>query len=181
MAKRMFATLTVAAVLVVPTTGSQAQLNPIVVDGCAKLARVVYTEVASTAHYGPSRAGPWTIEIGQGDLEVCEHVTKTVTRAFTSAMRSAGVAVSWGAGRSRDDDSCRRVFISQCYPDQNRLGDSPGESDAGFVAKTWAVVSRAVMREMYNPHSSDEVRFRDSDLKLRLGLALRSVRTEVEY
>ena len=181
MAKRIFAALFVATVLVLQATSSQAQLKPVAVDGCAKLARVVYSEVASAAHYGPSRSGPWTIDIGQGDLEVCEHAAKTVTRAFTSAMLSAGVTVSWGPDRNRNGDYCWSGFISQCYPDRDRLANASATLDSGFVSRTWAVVSQAVMREMYNPYSSDEVRFRDDDLKLRLGLALRSVRNEAEY
>lgn len=181
MAKRMFAALIVASVHVLPGAESQAQVNPIAIDGCAKLARVIYSEVSTAALYGPSRSGPWTINLGQGDLEVCEHTAKTVTRAFTSAMRNAGLAVSWGPDSNRNGDYCWSGFISQCYPDRDRLGYASTGSGADFVARSWAVVSQAVMREMYNPFSSDEVRFRDEDLKLRLGLALRSVKHGAEY
>ena len=181
MAKRIFAALFVASVLVLPATNSQAQPIPVAVDGCAKLARIVYAEVATAAHYGPSRSGPWLIDIGQGDLEICEHTAKTVTRAFTSAMQSAGVDVSWGVDRGRNGDFCWSGFISQCYPDRDRLAYSSVATDSQFVGSAWAVVSQTVMREMYNPFSSDEVRFRDDDLKLRLGLALRSVRNEARY
>lgn len=181
MAKRIFATPIVAAVLVLTATGSEAQLTPIAIDGCAKLARVIYSEVATAAHYGPTRSGPWTINIGQGDLEICEHTTRTVTRAFTSAMLSAGLTVTWGPDGDRNGDFCWSGFISQCYPDRDHVGYSSTVSGSGFVEKTWSVVSQAVMREMYNPYSSDEVRFRDDDLRLRIGLALRSVRNEAEY
>lgn len=181
MAKRIFAAAVIASLLVLSATQSRAQLKPIAVDGCAKLARVIYSEVATAAHYGPAQSGPWTIDIGQGDLEICEHTTRTVTRAFTSAMQSAGLTVTWGPDDNRNGDFCWSGFISQCYPDRDRLGYSSVTPDSGFVERTWAVVSQAVMREMYNPYSSDEVRFRDDDLRLRLGLALRSVRNEAEY
>ena len=62
-----------------------------------------------------------------------------------------------------------------CYPDRYPLSSLASSTDSMLVQKSWAAVSQAVMREMYNPMSSDEVRFRDNDLKLRLGLSLRSV------
>ncbi len=176
MAKRIFAALVVVSVFALPLTEAQAQLKPIAVDGCAKLARVIYAEVSAAALYGPRKAGPWTINIGQGDLSVCEHTAKTVSRAFTSAMLSAGIDVSWGAGRNRTGDFCLSGFLSQCYPDRDRLSPPMyGVSNAAFLSKSWSVVSQSVMREMYNPFSSDEIRFRDDDLGLRLGLALRSI------
>jgi hypothetical protein len=175
MAKWSFATLAMALLVVLPAQQSNAQLKPIKVDGCAKLARVVYSEVSSSAMFGTDRAGPWTIDLGEGDLVICSHTAKTVSQAFTSAMLRAGVDVSWGRGDTDSGDFCWSGFLSQCYPDRQRLAYSTIGSDADFVQKSWSVVSQAVMREMYNPFSSDEIRFRDSDLKLRMGLSLRSV------
>ena len=43
------------------------------------------------------------------------------------------------------------------------------------VESSWVVVSKATMDDMYNPLSSDIVSFRADDLKLRLGLSLRSI------
>lgn len=176
MAKRTFAALLVALVFGLQWTAALAQLKPIPIDGCAKLARVIYSEVSSAALYGTSRAGPWTISLGEGDLIVCDHAAKTVSRAFTSAMRSAGNDVTWGRHDTSNGDFCWSGFLSQCYPDRSRLSYSSTGFNEDFVAKSWSAVSRAVMREMYNPFSSDEVRFRDSDLKLRIGLSLRSIR-----
>ncbi len=175
MAKRTFAALMALSVLVLPAAAAEAQLKPAAVDGCAKLARVIYSEVSMAALYGPSRGGPWNIDLGQGDLEVCEHAAKTVTRAFTSAMQVAGFSVSWGPDRNQNGDFCWSGFISQCYPGRDRVAYLSDGTDPEFVNRVWATVSQAVMREMYNPFSSDEIRFRDDDLKLRLGLALRSV------
>jgi hypothetical protein len=175
MAKRIFAVLISVLVLGLATSQPQAQLSPIVVDGCAKLARVVYTEVSAAAVYGPNRAGPWAINLGQGDLSVCKHTAKTVSQAFTSAMLSAGIEVSWAGDNTDSGDFCLSFYLSQCYPDRNPLSNSIIGTDSRFVQKSWAVVSQSVLREMYNPFSSDEVRFRDDDLKLRLGLSLRSI------
>jgi hypothetical protein len=175
MAKRIFAALIIPLVLGLAASQTHAQLSPIAVDGCAKLARVIYAEVSAAAVYGPRRSGPWTINLGQGDLSICKHTAKTVSRAFTSAMLSAGIDVSWGPDDNRNGDYCWSGFISQCYPGRDRLGYAVIGMDTTFVAKSWAVVSQSVMHEMYNPFSSDEVRFRDGDLKLRLGLSLRSI------
>ena len=155
-----------------------AQPTPVEIDGCAKLARVIHSEVASAVSHGPGKSGPWVIDLGQGDLSICTHTTKTVSRAFTSAMKSAGVAVNWSAGqleaKTHSSAYCLYAFLSHCFPDR-----SPGyvvdRHHRDFVQSTWSIVARAVMQEMYNSFSSDEVRFRDNDLKLRIGLSLRSV------
>ncbi len=188
MAKRNFAALGLALLLAAPTSDAREPLNPIAVDGCAKLARVVYAEVSSAAINGPGNSGPWLIDIGQGDISVCKTASKTVSQAFTSAMLSAGINVSWGGravDRRTNGDFCMSGFLSQCYPDRNPGGfatDSLTFGDnAALVRNSWAVVSQSVMREMYNPFSSDEVRFRDSDLKLRLGLSLRSKNVRDRY
>jgi hypothetical protein len=175
MAKRIFAVLTSVLVLGLATPQTQAQLSPVVVDGCAKLARVIYTEVSAAAVYGPNKSGPWTISLGQGEIAVCKHTAKTVSRAFTSAMLSAGIEVSWAGDGTNTGDFCLSFYLSQCYPNRNPLSYSVIGIDSTFVQKSWSVVSQSVMREMYNPFSSDEVRFRDDDLKLRLGLSLRSI------
>ena len=172
MAKRIFAALISALVLGLATSQTQAQLSPIVVDGCAKLARAVYSEVSAAAVYGPNRAGPWAINLGQGDLSVCQHTAKTVSQAFTSAMLSAGIDVSWSRDETRNGDFCWSGFLSQCYPERDRLSYSGVGTDAAFVQQSWSIVSQSVMREMYNKFSSDEDRCRGDDRKLRLGLSL---------
>jgi hypothetical protein len=159
------------------TSVSQARSKDVAVDGCAMLARAIYTEVSSSAIHGPGNAGPWLIDQGRGDVVLCKHAAKTVSQAFTSAMSSAGIDVGWK--RSRVDEiengsgHCLRAFLSQCYPDRNPRSKS--SANAFVVQNTWAIVRQAVMREMYNPASSDQVSFRANDLKLRLGLSLRSI------
>ena len=175
MAKRIFAALIIASVLGLTASQSHAQIKRAAVDGCARLARVIYAEVSAAAVYGQDKAGPWAINLGQGDLSVCHHTAKTVSRAFTSAMLSAGIEVSWAVDKTNNGDFCWSHFLSQCYPNRDPLPYSVTSADAQFVQKSWFVVSRAVMGEMYNPFSSDQVRFRDDDLKLRLGLSLRSI------
>jgi hypothetical protein len=180
MAKRTFAVLLVSLCAGVPAAYAAAQPVPVAVDGCAKLARVVYAEVSAAAIYGPGKSGPWIIDLARGDIAVCPHAAKTVSQAFTSAMLTAGLDVNWrrdGNDGPRDPgDYCLSGFLSQCYPNQRPpLSNAIYSANDTLVQKTWAVVSQAVIRDMYNPFSSDEVRFRDNDLKLRLGLSLRTI------
>lgn len=180
MAKRTFAVLLLSMCAGVPAGLVGAQPKPVAVDGCAKLARVVYAEVSAAAIYGPGKSGPWLIDLARGDIEVCSHAAKTVSQAFTSAMMTAGLEVYWRRdgydGPPDPGDFCLSGFLSQCYPNQSPpLSNTLYGANNTLVQKTWAIVSQAVMRDMYNPFSSDEVRFRDNDLKLRLGLSLRSI------
>jgi len=180
MAKRTFAVWVGLILVGLPATEAYSRTTPVAVDGCAKLARVVFAEVTSAVIYGPAKSGPWLIDLGQGDISVCTHAAKTVSRAFTSAMMTAGLDVNWRrdsyAGFRDAGDFCLSAFISQCYPDRVLVANELSSADSLLVQRSWAVVSETVMREMYNPKSSDEVRFRDKDLKLRLGLSMRSVR-----
>jgi len=175
MAKRKFAALLIALLIGIPVSDAQSQVTPISVDGCAKLARVIYSEVSASAIYGPGKSGPWLIDLDHGDISVCTHTAKTVSTAFTSAMLSAGFDVDWRRDDDHPGDYCWSGFLSQCYPDRYPLSSQMFNTESSFVQRSWAAVSQAVMREMYNPFSSDEVRFRDNDLKLRLGLSLRAV------
>ena len=176
MARRSLATLVVALLIALAASDTHGRPLEVAVDGCAMLARTIYTEVSASAIYGPANAGPWLIDQGRGDILVCEHVAKTVSRAFTAAMLSAGIDVNWRRGKNTGRDRyCRSAFLSQCNPDNYRTSAKVSSADESVVQKTWAIVAQSVMREMYNPISSDEVYFRSNDLKLRLGLSLRSI------
>ena len=179
MAQRTFATLVVSLLAVLPVGTANAQVIPIAVDGCTQLARIVYAEVSSAAVYGPARSGPWIIDQMPGDISICRRTAKTVSQAFTSAMMSAGLDVNWSSdwddGVPDRGDYCLSGFLSQCYPERFPLSSIASAADTTLVHKSWAVVSQTVLHEMYNPISSDEVRFRESDLRLRLGLSLRSI------
>jgi len=180
MARRTFGTLLVSLLIALSASDAYARSSEVIVDGCTVLARAIYSEVSSSAIYGPGNAGPWLIDQGRGDIEFCEHVAKTVSQAFTSAMLSAGIDVSWRRdredGRSGRGHYCLSAYLSHCYPDRYPPTGMNSSATNSVVQKTWAIVAEAVMREMYNPISSDEVNFRSNDLKLRLGLSLRSIK-----
>jgi hypothetical protein len=170
MVKRKFAALGALLSLGV----ASAEAVPVDVDGCAELARVVYSEVQASALRGPGQSGPWLIQPGAGEVRICKTAAKTVSRAFSQAMLSAGRDVQWDRHRGRSGEYCLSHFLSQCYPDRSL--DYAGASTLGsYTQQSWMVVLQAVMREMHNPASSDEVRFRKEDLRLRLGLGLRSI------
>ena len=175
MAKRNFATLIVVAALALAASEARAQQIPVSVDGCTKLARVIYAEVSAAALYGPGKSGPWVIDPGLGDISVCTHTARTVSRAFTDAMMSAGIEVYWRHDTGDRGDYCLSGFLSQCYPGRGTRFFVGYNANTTFVQRSWAVVSQSVMRAMHNPFSSDEVRFRDNDLTLRIGLSLRSI------
>ena len=149
-------------------------------EGCTNLARAIYSEVRASALHGTGRAGPWLIEEGGGDVQFCDHVARTVSKAFTLAMASAGIDVAWQYGAVGGQDYCVMRYLSQCFPDHRWSVSGSGESKASMVRHSWDIVARAVMREMYNPVSSDEVSFRGNDLKLRLGLSLRQIERSVD-
>ena len=178
MPRPFIAVLFLSLLIGLPASDAQARTIEITVDGCAMLARAIYSEVLSSAMHGPGNAGPWLIEQQRGDIISCANVAKTVSQAFTSAMLSAGIDVNWQ--RSRNDgfhgrrNYCLSAFISRCSPDQ--VPPSENRVNGSVVQSTWVVVKQAVMREMYNPISSNEVNFRSNDLKLRLGLSLRSIK-----
>lgn len=179
MAKRIFAPLlgilACSAVSGVVSAEAGAETVAVRVDGCAVLARAVYSEVAAATLYGPGRSGPWLIESGQGDISICSTAAKTVSRAFTSAMTSAGYVVYWDGSLINPGEFCPGAYLSRCHPNRDGRLTSNYSADNAFVQKTWSIVSQSVMRQMHNRFSSDEVRFRDSELKLQLGLSLRTI------
>lgn len=151
---------------------SVSAADEIAIDGCAELARIVYDEVQSTVVRGPGGAGPWAINSGQGDIHVCRTAAKTVSRAFVLAVQSAGVEFRW-ADNAGTRDFCLGHYLSQCYPAPRPLPGMQRQFDP--IGPIWLKVSQTVMSEMYNPYSSDEVHFRTDELRLRLGLSLRTV------
>ena len=139
------------------------------------LARAVYSEVSDAALYGPGGSGPWHLAPRSVDVLECRSTARTVSRAFSSALRSAGYIVDWGESGDSRGDYCLSAFLSQCYPNRDIGTEVMSRADTNFVRSAWNVVSHSVMREMANPFSSDEVRFNSDRLKLRLGLSLRSI------
>ncbi len=175
MAKWRFAAIAVALVILMTFDESQARTIPVEIDGCALLARIVHDEVGSAALYGPGNGGPWRLDPALDRPHECGTVTRTVSRAYTSAMTSAGYDVRWHDGKDRSGDHCFSMHLPQCYPNRDGSDFDTTASSTDFVQQTWSVVSQTVMRHMANPHSSDVIRFNGASLRLRLGLSLRTI------
>ena len=175
MAKWSSAAIILAVIVSLPDNDAHAPKITVSRDGCAVLASAVFDEVSSAALYGPQSSGPWHITAGRDRLFECHTVARTVSRAFTSAMASAGFRVGWHENSTDRGDWCLSMFLSQCYPDRGTGSAVAGYGELDFVSRSWSVVLHSVMREMANPYSSDEVRFNDDHLRLRLGLSLRSL------
>ena len=178
MANRVLASWIAILSLTPLPTDVVAQQGKIKVDGCARLARAVYAEVSAYTSGNLFQAGPWRIDGGDGDIAICRHAAKTVSRAFGAAMSAAGVRVHWGQGGSTAPTTayCSAGYLYHCYPETYVASPVNSGGEVALVRLAWQRVAAAVMDDMYNPWSSDEVRFRDDDLKLRIGLSLRMVR-----
>ncbi len=140
MAKRNFAALMLASIAALAVTNNARAQEPFIgVDGCAVLAQLVYAEVTAAAWYRSSSHRPWMSKPRATEITVCNQTTRTVSKAFTSAMTSVGAEVRWGYPSDDPGDYCWSGFLDQCYPDRSRLGAS---------ANTWSAVSRTILRAM---------------------------------
>ncbi len=164
MAKRNFAALMLASMgALIVTNNARGQEPFIGVDGCAVLAQLVYSEVTEAAWYGPSRFRPWTNNAGETKVSICNQTTRTVSKAFTSAMTSIGSEVRWGHQYVEPGDYCLSGFLEQCYPGRYPV-DSP--------ADTWIAVSKTVQQAMPRGTGSDQSVFSSEAMRLALRSAL---------
>ena len=168
-------TLVACAVFGIAVTGSaDAQEIEVTADGCAELARAVYDEVASAAA-DARRSGPWVIGPRFRPVSTCASATRTVSRAFRLAMASTGGDVRFGREPMDPGDFCLSGFLPQCYPQRYPSIDGGSAPQAVIVHSAWMAVAQTVMRSMANPYSSNEIRFDPDELRLQLGLALRTI------
>ncbi len=174
MAKRKLAFIAGAVALMTLAISARADSMAVAADGCAELARAVYDEVEAAATSGLRQAGPWVIGPPDRRVSICGSTTRTVSRAFRLAMASAGVDVRWADEPMNPGDFCLSGFLAQCYPRSRTPGGGSDPVEV-MVREAWAAVSHAVMRSMANPYSSNEVRFDPDEMRLQIGLALRTV------
>ncbi|MDH3615365.1 MAG: hypothetical protein OEQ90_02735 [Gammaproteobacteria bacterium] len=164
MAKRNFALLMLASIGALALTNSvRAQEAFTGVDGCAVLAQLVYAEVTAAAWRSPSGIRPLIDLPGETKVTICNRTTRTVSKAFASAMTSVGAEVRWGYPSDDRGDYCLSGFLDQCYPDRNRLGLS---------VNAWSAVSKTVQRAMPQGVASDQSLFGEDVMRLALRSAL---------
>jgi hypothetical protein len=164
MVKRKFAALILTGIGAIALVNNANAEEPYVgMDGCAVLAQLVYAEVTAAAWYGPG--GLWTLvnEANDTGIAVCNQTTRTVSKAFTSAMMSIGSPIRWGYPSVHPGDVCLSFYLDQCYPDRNRVGAAD---------TTWSAVSKTVRQAMPNGVATDQSIFNSSTMRLALRFEL---------
>jgi len=164
MAKRKVATLMLLSIATITqTSNSRAHDAFNAADGCAELAQVVHAEVTSNAWGMPDLFAPALHDGGEARISICIHTTRTVSKAFASAMTSIGTPVPWGYPGIEPGDVCLSVYLDQCYPDRSRLGGT---------TTTWDAVSKTVEQAMPYGVATDLSIFNASALRRTLRSAL---------
>jgi len=164
MAKRNFATLMFVSIAVLALGNNpRAQMSFTGTDGCAVLADIVHAEVTAAAWYGPGAYATMLEDAGKSQITVCNQTTRTVSKAFASAMTNIGEPVRWGYPGIEPGDVCLSIFLDQCYPDRSRVGGATG---------TWNVVSKTVKQAMPNGVATDQSIFASTTMRLALRSAL---------
>jgi hypothetical protein len=170
MAKRNFALLVLASIGALLLTNSvRAQGVFTDVDGCAVLAQLVYKEVTAAAWHDRYGQVSWMNSPGETKITICNRTTRTVSKAFSTAMASIGAEVHWGYPTDDRGDYCLSGFLDQCYPDRNRLGLS---------VNSWGAVSKTVRQAMPRGVASDQSLFSEVAMRLALRSALRGKYSE---
>lgn len=165
MAKKNFISLVFASIAALAlSSNARAQNDFVGTDGCAVLAKIVYTEITSLALYGSRGQIAMLEESRDAGIVVCNDTARTISKAFASAMTNLGTPVRWGYPSIDPGDVCWSGFLDQCYPDRNRLGN---------IANTWSVISGTVNRAMPNGIATDQSIFRPVTLRLALRSELR--------
>jgi len=164
MAKRNFAALMLLSIATLAVaTNARAHEVFNAADGCATLAKLVHAEVTSSAWDMPNLFTPALDDAGEGKISICIQTTRTLSKAFTSAMTSIGAPVRWGYPGIEPGDVCLSIDLDQCYPERTRLGSA---------RRTWDVVSKTVKQAMPYGMATDLSIFSSSTLRQALRTAL---------
>ena len=163
---------TVAAAFVWPGT-ARAEGPLTGVDGCAILASLVYTEVTEARLGFSSRYGTDPLYAGRNEITLCNQATRSVTSAYSAALRQSNIFVTWGFHTGYGGDYCLSHFLSQCYPSGNPAMPPLGEDERSFLARSWQAVRDSVHFRMAHYPGGDVVRFRDHDLRQSIRRSIR--------
>ncbi len=153
---------------------ARAQSALIGVDGCAILASVIYTEVTELRRGYSSGPGGNPLYAGRNEVTLCNQATRSVTRAFTAALRQSNLYVTWGFHTGYSGDYCLSHFLSECYPAGNPAMPPLGKEDRSFVMRSWQAVRHAVQNDMAPNPGSDVARFNGAELGHSIRRSMRS-------
>ena len=164
MYKRDFVAYMLVCVCVLAISGqARAEQSRRHAEGCTVLAEIIYSEVTAAIWRGPHALGSVSDERSSHGIAVCAQTSRTVSKAFSTAMLSVGADIRWDDAPPHRGDSCLSGFLEQCYPDRYPLG-SP--------ASSWSAVSATVQRAMPLGVASDQSLFSQGALRLALRAAL---------
>ena len=161
-------TILVVCILLTASLGwpaaARAQSALVGIDGCAILASVVYTEVTEARLGVSSGPGGNPLYAGRNEITLCNQTTRSVTRAFTAALRQANLYVTWGFHTGYSGDYCLSHFLSECYPAGDPAMPPFRREDRSFVMRSWWAVQGAVQINMTPGPGSDAARFNGLEL-----------------
>ena len=155
-------------------------------DGCDVLKELVRTSVrtlatevaldhSSVRAYSPDRSG--SVGSTTAGPQSCGSTIEATTKAFSDALASLNMPVSWNRNQVGRDDYCPGDDLHQCYPSQYALLSSMRPSQLAFVHDAWMGVRRAVASQMPFGTASGLSQFTFGSLDAALA---RSLRTSVE-
>ena len=143
---------------------ARAQGALIGIDGSALLASVIYTEVTEARLGGTSGPGGNPLYASRNEISLCNQAARSVTRAFSAALRQSNLYVTWGFHSGYSGDFCLSHFLSECYPAGNPAMPPFGKEDRAFVMRSWQAVQSAVQDNMALHPGSDVARFNGAEL-----------------
>jgi hypothetical protein len=161
-----------AAALVWPGV-ARAQDLLIGADGCAILASLVYAEVTEARPGFSPGHGIDPLYAGRNEITLCTRATRSVTSAYSAALRQSNIFVTWGFHAGYDGDYCLSHVLSQCYPTGNPAMPPLGEDERSFLVRSWHAVRDSVHFRMAQYPGSDVARFRDHDLRQSIRRSIR--------
>jgi len=165
MNKRDFVAFMLVGVCALAISGeARAEQSRRHAEGCTVLADIVISEVTAAIWRGPHALGSVTDERASHGIAVCSQTSRTVSKAFSTAMISVGADFRWEDAPPHRGDFCLSGFLEQCYPDRYPL-QSPVSS--------WSAVSATVQRAMPRGVASDQSVFSRNALRRALRAELR--------
>ena len=157
---------------------ARAQSALIGIDGCAILASVIYTEVTEARLGVASGPGGNPLYAGRNEITLCNQTARSVTRAFTAALRQSNLYVTWGFHTGYSGDYCLSHYLSECYPAGNPAMPPFGKEDRSFVMRSWRAVQSAVQDSMALNPGSGVARFNGGELARNIRRSMSGSGTE---
>ena len=167
MAKRTFALACAVSIALLALSEGRAQTaRPFIsADGCAILATTVFEQLTMSAWPSP---GDRVLPPGESEVLICNQTARTVSSAFTMAMATMNVYISWRDPRDIRGDVCLSGDLSQCYPHRNPYVPITDSSELAFVYASWSAVQAATLRYAEAGGHSNTTRFSPALLKNEL-------------